>query len=482
MEAAWLEPAGFSAFEIRHSEDAGQKMALVMPDIATCPDCLAEILLPGDRRFGYPFTNCTNCGPRFSIIQALPYDRPNTTMRRFGLCPDCRREYENPADRRFHAQPTACPECGPHLELVGVTGGDTDAIRRTAEALRAGLIVAVKGLGGFHLMVDARNGLAVARLRERKPRRDKPFAVMARDLEQAREICKVSQEAATLLLSPEAPILLLPRRMEPGASLANEIAPGNPNLGVMVPYTPLHHLLLREFGYPVVATSGNLSDEPICTDEDEGLQRLAGIADLFLVHDRPIARHVDDSVAWIVRGEPRLLRRARGYAPLPVPLPESVPAILATGGHLKNTVALSVGSEAFISQHIGDLETTEAMDAFERVIADFLRLYETAPAAIAHDLHPDYASTRWALERAAGETIRLCAVQHHHAHLASCLADNGVAGLRWVSSGMGPAMGLTGQCGEANSCSAMQRASHASRICARFACRAATPLCMNRAA
>jgi hydrogenase maturation protein HypF len=236
MDAAWLEPAGFSAFEIRHSEGAGQKTALVMPDIATCPDCLAEILLPGDRRFGYPFTNCTNCGPRFSIIQALPYDRPNTTMRRFALCPACRREYENPADRRFHAQPTACPECGPHLEFVGVTGGDTDAIRRTAEALRAGLIVAVKGLGGFHLMVDARNGLAVARLRERKPRRDKPFAVMARDLEQAREICKVSQEAATLLLS-QAPILLLPRRMEPGVSLADEIAPGNPNLGVMLPYT-----------------------------------------------------------------------------------------------------------------------------------------------------------------------------------------------------------------------------------------------------
>lgn len=442
MDATWLGPAGFSAFEIRHSEDTGQKTALVLPDIATCSDCLAEALLPDDRRYGYPFTNCTNCGPRFSIIQALPYDRPNTTMRRFVLCPACRREYENPADRRFHAQPTACPDCGPHLEFVGVTGSDSEAIRRTAEALRAGLIVAVKGLGGFHLMADARNGPVLARLRQRKPRRDKPFAVMAPDLEQARAITEMSAEAAALLLSPEAPIVLLPRRTGTDLRLADEVAPGNPNVGVMLPYTPLHQLLLREVGFPVVATSGNLSDEPICTDEKEAQQRLSSIADRFLIHDRPIARHVDDSVAWILRGEPRLLRRARGYAPLPVPLRALAPTILAVGGHLKNTVALNVGSEAFISQHIGDLETVEAMEAFQRVIADFLRLYEATPTAIAHDLHPDYASTRWAQDRAADAPMRLCAVQHHHAHLAACLADNGVSGpalgIIWDGTGYGP--------------------------------------------
>ena len=459
LETAWLEPAGFPDFEIRHSEAAGQKTALVLPDIATCPDCLADILRPGDRRFGYAFTNCTNCGPRFSIIRALPYDRPNTTMRRFILCPDCRREYEDPRDRRFHAQPTACPVCGPHLQLVAAatasqaardilasvnadsSDGDAAAIRGAAKALRAGLIVAVKGLGGFHLMADARNGPALARLRQRKPRRDKPFAVMASDLEQARAISIISPEAAALLLSPEAPIVLLPRRSGADSLLADEVAPDNPNVGVMLPYTPLHHLLMREVGFPVVATSGNLTDEPICTDEAEAQVRLGQIADLFLIHDRPIARHVDDSVAWALRGEPRLLRRARGYAPLPVPLPEPVPTILAVGGHLKNDVALSVGREAFISQHIGDLETAEAMDAFERVIADFLDLYEATPASIAHDLHPDYASTRWALEYAARAGIPHLPVQHHHAHLAACLADNEVAGpalgVIWDGTGYG---------------------------------------------
>jgi hydrogenase maturation protein HypF len=467
IESVWLAAAGYDQFEIRHSDDRGAKTVFVLPDVATCPDCLSEVLDPADRRHRYPFTNCTNCGPRFTIIEALPYDRPNTSMRRFSMCPACRREYEDPLDRRFHAQPNACPVCGPKLAFhdcglrivdCGLNtqseiGNLQSGILAAASALRAGRIVAVKGLGGFHLMVDARNGEALARLRERKPRHAKPFAVMARDPEQARSLCEVSDEAEALLTSPEAPILLLRRR--PDAPISDQVAPGNPNLGIMLPYTPLHHLLLRELDFPIVATSGNLTDEPICTDEEEAKVRLGGIAETFLIHDRPIVRHVDDSVAWIVEGKPRLLRRARGYAPLPVTLADPVPTILAVGAHLKNTVALSVGRQVFISQHIGDLETPEAMAAFERVIADFLRLYEATPLAIAHDLHPDYLSTTWAKEncglipldpssiRNQQSTIRnLIGVQHHHAHLASCLAENGVAGpalgITWDGTGYGP--------------------------------------------
>jgi hydrogenase maturation protein HypF len=446
VDSAWLDAAGYERFEIRHSDDHGAKTVLVLPDIATCADCLAEVLDPANRRYGYPFTNCTNCGPRFTIIQDLPYDRPNTTMRRFVMCPDCQAEYENPLDRRFHAQPNACPVCGPQLALWSPAGeplaNRDEALGRAAEALRAGQIVAVKGLGGFHLTVDARNAEAVARLRERKPRQDKPFALMARDVEQARSLCEIPGQAEALLTSAEAPIVLLRRR--PQATVADNVAPDNPSLGVMLPYTPLHHLLLRELGFPIVATSGNLTDEPICTDEGEAIQRLGHIADLFLVHNRPITRHVDDSVAWIVGGEPQLLRRARGYAPLPVLMPRRLPTILAVGAHHKNTVALSVDRQVFISQHIGDLETAEATAAFERVIDDFLRLYDVRPIAIAHDMHPDYLSTRWAQEHrseagdwktdAASAPIALIPVQHHHAHLAACLAENGLEG---------PALGVT---------------------------------------
>ncbi|MEW5957183.1 MAG: carbamoyltransferase HypF [Chloroflexota bacterium] len=476
LNSDWLEPVGYSQFEIRHSDSQGAKTVLVLPDIATCADCLAEIFDPADRRDRYPFTNCTNCGPRFSIIQALPYDRPNTTMRRFVMCPACQAEYENPLDRRFHAQPNACPVCGPKLalyqrppiadggpqsltdgSLAAVRGrrpavaGGNEALRQTAAALKAGQIVAVKGLGGFHLMVDAANAEAIARLRERKPRRDKPLAVMVQDLAQARSVCEISAQAEAMLASPEAPIVLLPQR--PGAPIAGNVAPGNPNLGIMLPYTPLHHLLLRELGRPIIATSGNLTDEPICTDEDEAVRRLGHIADLFLVHNRPIERHVDDSVAWLLAGEPQLLRRARGYAPLPVLLRRPAPPILAVGAHLKNTVALSVERQVFISQHIGDLETAESMAAFERVIADFLRLYEARPVAVAHDLHPDYLSTRWtqenfgftisdfALDNQAKSKIQIVPVQHHHAHLAACLAENGVdgpaLGVIWDGTGYG---------------------------------------------
>ena len=493
LDKEWLDPAGYASFEIRHSDEAGPKTALVLPDVATCPDCLAEVLDPADRRHGYPFTNCTNCGPRFSIIQALPYDRPNTTMRRFVMCPACQTEYDDPRDRRFHAQPNACPSCGPRLSVIGnqlsvnserltVNGEQseastdyrlpiTDYLHLAAAALRAGQIVAVKGLGGFHLMVDAGNEEAIQRLRERKPRRDKPFALMARDLVAVRRLCEVSPDAEALLASPESPIVLLPRLI--GAPVADAVAPGNPTLGVMLPYTPLHHLLLREINRPLVATSGNLSDEPICTDEHEATARLGHITDLFLVHDRPIERHVDDSVAWIVDGQARLLRRARGFAPLPVLLRGPAPTILAVGAHLKNTVALSVGRRVFISQHIGDLETPEALAAFERVIADFLRLYEAEPVAIAHDMHPEYLSTRWAEERerkenremretrkeGVGETPLdnvsrsssgfpsfpsfpfLLPVQHHHAHLAACLAEHAIdgsaLGVTWDGTGYG---------------------------------------------
>ncbi len=452
LQSAWLSPTGYDRFEIRHSDGLGAKTVLVLPDVATCSDCLAELLDPNDRRHRYPFTNCTNCGPRFSIIEALPYDRPNTTMRRFTMCPACQAEYDSPLDRRFHAQPNACPVCGPRLTLYrsGNTGAwecdGEEALQRAADCIRAGQIVAVKGMGGFHLMVDARNGEAINRLRERKPRHEKPFAVMVRDLDQARLLCEVWPEAEALLTSPEAPIIILRRHSRAANTrypISEAVAPGNPNLGVMLPYTPLHHLLLRELGFPVVATSGNLTDEPICTDEQEAMQRLGGIADAFLVHDRPIARHVDDSVAWIVRGEPRLMRRARGYAPLPVLLKEEIPTILAVGPHLKNTVALSVGRQVFISQHIGDLETPEAMAAFERVIADFLRLYEATPVAIAHDLHPEYLSTHYALERSNVQRFnaRTVGVQHHHAHLAACLAENGVdgpaLGVTWDGTGYG---------------------------------------------
>ncbi len=492
IESAWLPPQGYARFEIRHSAEEGAKTVLVLPDVATCADCLTEVFDPADRRYRYPFTNCTNCGPRFTIIEALPYDRPHTTMRHFTMCPTCQAEYDNPADRRFHAQPNACPACGPTLALYAhpahasrithhasrithhvsrpnaksvmrnfpptyrdyrLLAVADDALRLAARALAAGFIVAVKGLGGFHLMVDARNAEAIARLRERKPRRDKPFALMARDMEQARALCHVSPEAEALLASYQAPIVLLPRRAD--APVAENVAPGNPNLGIMLPYTPLHHLLLREIDFPVVATSGNLTDEPICTDEWEAMDRLGHIAEVFLVHNRPIARHVDDSVAWVVWGEPRLLRRARGYAPLPVLLKREVPTILAVGGHLKNTVALSVGRQVFISQHIGDLDTAEARAAFERVIADFLRLYEAKPVAIAHDMHPDYASTQWAEEgleigdwrleigqsRISNLQSPLIPVQHHHAHLASCLAENQVdgpaLGVTWDGTGYG---------------------------------------------
>lgn len=474
LEAAWLDAAGFGSFEIRASDGDGAKTALVLPDIATCADCRREIFDPTNRRYHYPFTNCTHCGPRFSILESLPYDRANTAMKSFTMCARCQAEYDDPRARRFHAQPNACPACGPHLELWDAHGRRLEtqdiALRAAVDAIRRGMIVAVKGLGGFHLLVAARDERAVRRLRERKHREEKPFALMFPSLESAREAGEVSPLEARLLRSPEAPIVLLRRRREseisnPKTQISSAVAPGNPYLGVMLPYTPLHHLLLAELGVPVVATSGNLSDEPICTDEREALERLGGIADFLLVHNRPIVRHMDDSIVRVVAGRELVLRRARGFAPLPVQLvaadvrrlklqsqaqlAQSEPpyvgcyeSVLAVGAHLKNSVALSVGNQVFISQHIGDLETAPALAAFRRVTADLPRLYEVHPEVIAADAHPDYLSTQFAKERVAQSPgARFISVQHHYAHVLSCMAENELEppalGVCWDGTGYG---------------------------------------------
>jgi hydrogenase maturation protein HypF len=444
METWWLDAAGYSGFEIRHSDPQGRLSAIVMPDMATCPECLREIFDPRNRRFRYPFANCTHCGPRFSIIEALPYDRARTAMKLFPMCPDCEREYRDPSDRRFHAEPNACPQCGPQLELWDASGKTLatrdDALLHAADSVRKGKILALKGIGGFQLIVAARNENAVRHLRERKRREEKPFALMYPSFQAACADCQISDVSARLLLSSEAPIVLL-RRWRDGLPL---VAPGNPFLGVMLPYSPLHHLLMREWGFPVVATSGNLSDEPICTDEREALRRLAGIADLFLVHNRPIVRHVDDSVVRVVMRREQVLRRARGFAPLPLPLntAETADPILAVGAHLKNTVALALGNQAFLSQHIGDLETLQATEAFHRVIADFQRLYDASPRLIVSDAHPDYASTKFAAEFAASHPgVGHSTVQHHIAHVLACLAENEVTapalGVSWDGTGFG---------------------------------------------
>jgi hydrogenase maturation protein HypF len=440
LEISFIDPVGFTRFEIRYSEQTGQKTALILPDIAVCSDCLREILDPTNRRYRYPFTNCTNCGPRFSIIEELPYDRPNTSMKQFRMCPDCEAEYHSPADRRFHAQPNACSRCGPQLELWDghgtIPAREDAALRKAGELISNGKILALKGIGGFQLVVDARQEEAVLRLRRRKRREEKPFALMYPTLEQVRHDCLVSKHEERLLSSVESPIVLLERRPD-GSSLAACVAPGTPSLGIMLPYTPLHHLLMLELGFPIVATSGNLANEPICIDEREALKRLGGIADFFLVHNRPIVRHVDDSIARIVCNREMVLRRARGYAPLPVRLNTALPCILATGAHLKNNVALSVGRDVFVSQHIGDLETTTAFTAFQKTAADLPRLYDARPEMVTCDLHPDYVSTRYALNL----RIPVHQVQHHWAHVLACMAENEleppVLGVSWDGTGYG---------------------------------------------
>ena len=442
LEFSFIDAIGYKDFIIRPSDESGVKTALVQPDIATCEHCLLEIFQPSNRRHRYPFTNCTNCGPRFSIIEELPYDRRTTSMKGFKMCPQCQREYNDPAERRFHAQPNACPICGPQVELWD-SGGNRlarhdDAIHAAADDIRAGKIVALKGIGGFQLICDARNEAAVKELRKRKRRSEKPFALMYPTLDLAREHCRISELEERALLSAEAPIVILQRWSPP---IAPSVAPGNPNLGVMLPYTPLHHLLMRLLNFPVVATSGNLSDEPICIDEREALVRLGGIAEFFLVHDRPITRPMDDSIVRVVRGREMILRRARGYAPLPIHTGQALPCILGVGAHLKNAVALSVGHDVFISQHVGDLETGEAHAAFRAIAADLPRLYDVKPEIIACDLHPDYLSTRHAAQLSAQTNAALHPVQHHWAHVLSCMAENEVPfpalGVAWDGTGFG---------------------------------------------
>lgn len=419
-----LEPS--REFVIVESRQTAGLQVSIPPDLATCDECVAEIFDPENRRYRYAFTNCTNCGPRFTISRSVPYDRATTTMVPFRMCELCRAEYENPADRRFHAQPNACPACGPALETLAAEGESIrhgDPISRAGEALRAAAIVAVKGLGGFHLACDATSSGAVSRLRLRKRREEKPFAIMVRGLAEAEAVARLSAEERRLLSSPERPIVLVRRRDEAG--LAAEVSPGGPLLGVMLPYTPLHHLLLSEAGRPLVMTSGNRCDEPIARSNAEAVARLEGIADEFLVHDRQIESRCDDSVVRVVAGGPVLLRRSRGWVPRPVPV--AVPfdePVLACGGHLKNTFCIGLGAAAYLGPHIGDLENMETLAAFEEAIDRLERFLGVKPELVAHDLHPEYVSTAYA----RGRSGRKVAVQHHHAHVVSAMAEHGLGG------------------------------------------------------
>ncbi|MFQ5924602.1 MAG: carbamoyltransferase HypF [Dehalococcoidia bacterium] len=423
--AASAPPVGYAEFEIRHSIAEEGRYQLVSPDIATCDACKSELLSPEDRRYRYPFTNCTNCGPRFTIIEDIPYDRPKTTMRHFRMCPQCQREYDDPWDRRFHAQPNACPECGPSLELIdgnGKTIACDDVIATTSKLLKEGKILAIKGLGGFHLACDATNEEAIQLLRDRKRRPFKPLAIMLATLDEVREHCFVSNEEEKLLTSPECPILLL--RWRENSSVSRNVAPELKYLGVMLPYTPMHHVLLRETGQPLVMTSGNISEEPIAKDNEEALRRLRGIADFFVLHNRKIYARYDDGVAIVERGKPQLIRRARGYAPYPIHLPFKAKQVLACGAELKNTFCATREDHAFISQHIGDMENLETLEHFENTIELYKKLFRIEPRILAHDLHPEYLSTKYAKELASEFT--LVGVQHHHAHIVSCLVENGI--------------------------------------------------------
>ncbi len=443
-ELSWSTrpPRGDPSFCIEPSEFADSGSIFISPDIATCDDCVAELFEPANRRFRYPFLNCTNCGPRLTIITGSPYDRDRTSMASFAMCAECRAEYHDPGDRRFHAQPTACAVCGPRLRLLDHAGDPIacdDPVAWTAQALVAGKIAAVKGLGGYHLTCSATDDRAVTELRSRKRRDEKPFALMVADLAAAREICEVSPVEADLLSSERRPIVLLRRRS--GGFVAGAVAPGNPWLGVMLPYTPVHHLLLREIsGTPLVMTSGNRSDEPIAYKDEGAIERLTEIADFFLAHDRPIHIRCDDTVTRFVAGDELPLRRSRGHAPQPIRMPvECCVPTLALGGQMKATFALGRGHHALISHHIGDLDHYEAARSFDRAIDHYERLFDVRAELLVHDLHPDYATTRYALHEARSRTTM--AVQHHHAHMASCMAENGldepVIGVTFDGTGFG---------------------------------------------
>ena len=426
QELSHIAPLGATEFVIAASQSAAAHHTGMLNDLATCDACLRELFDPADRRYQYPFANCTNCGPRFTISEALPYDRHTTTMREFVMCDACRLEYDTPSDRRYHAQPNACATCGPGLSR---------SIRDVADAIRHGLVVALKGIGGYHLLCDAAADSVVARLRERKARDGKPFAVMMPSLDAARRHCLIDEHEAEALVSAAAPIVLL--RPAPGCALSPRVGGRAPFVGAMLPYSPLHHLLMRELDWPIVATSGNLSGEPIAFEDDDAHARLSAVADLIVSHTRPIARPCDDSVVRVTAAGPSLLRRARGYAPLPIRTSIDFPKVLAVGGHLKNTIAIGLGRDAIVSQHLGDLDTAPARRAFEAAIDDLCRAYRFVPEYVVADRHPDYASRQWA--DACG--LKVLAVQHHHAHVAACAAEHGLGGrylgVAWDGAGLG---------------------------------------------
>ncbi|HXH48149.1 MAG TPA: carbamoyltransferase HypF [Terriglobia bacterium] len=451
-----LQPLGETEFVIRESVEQEFKAVLVSPDVATCDDCRREFTDPSDRRFGYPFTNCTHCGPRYSIIEDVPYDRPATTMREFQMCADCQAEYDDPGNRRFHAQPNACPVCGPQLSLVdssgapmdisvgkaGVPATDLDIVREVRRLLKAGGIVAIKGLGGFHLACDAEDNDAVLRLRARKRRSDKPFGLMAASVSAVEAFCHVTEKEREALLRARHPIVILARRRE--TSISPAVAPGNNTLGVMLPYTPLHSLLFGESSddppafTALVMTSGNLAEEPIVTTNEEALSRLGHVADAFLLHNRKIHMRVDDSVVRVFSGKERVLRRSRGYVPAVIDLGLPVADILACGPELKNTFCLTHGRHAILSQHIGDMENFETLEFFEETLANLKKLFRVEPGVIAYDLHPRYLSTQYAMDQ---DKFQKIGVQHHHAHIASCMAENSldekVIGVAFDGTGYG---------------------------------------------
>ena len=449
-ESRFLDPIGFTDFRIKESSQIGKKVAAILPDIATCDKCLNEFFDPNDRRYLYPFINCTHCGPRFTIVEKLPYDRSNTSMQHFQMCEQCHAEYENPDDRRFHAQPNACDVCGPHVELWNRAGDvlhrNYQALFQAISAIRDGLIVATKGVGGFQLIADARNDEAVKKLRRRKHRMKKPFALMIPSLDQVQAVCMVSKVEAGLLRSPASPIVILERLRTDQNNVSETsiphisslVAPGNPTLGIMLPYSPLHHLLMKELGFPIIATSGNVSDETICINEYDALDRLSHIADVFLVHDRPIIHHVDDSVVRILAERALVLRRARGYAPLPIFIDKKLPSAISVGAHLKNTISATVGKGVVVSQHVGDLETSQAYSSFKHMVHDVQELYHLSPEIIVCDQHPDYLSSQFA-DRSPHRIIK---VQHHYAHILSCMAENDILestamGVAWDGTGYG---------------------------------------------
>lgn len=431
----------YEDFRIIESTNDPKEFLPVSPDLNVCPDCLAELFDPDDRRYRYPFINCTNCGPRFSIVRSIPYDRPNTSMSGFPLCPECDHEYHNPGNRRFHAQPVACPVCGPHIWLQegqNVLASGDESLKESRQWLTDGRILAVKGLGGFHLVCDANNPETVNQLRLRKKRSGKPFALMAYDLETIQKYATISEAERALLTSPQAPIVLL-QLNEKGRQLAEIVAPDQNTLGFMLPYTPIHHLLLeKEPAFPevLVMTSANISEEPIVTENQEALERMDGIADAFLLHNRLIETRIDDSVVSTFQEKSYFTRRARGYAPNPVLLIKSVPPSLASGTHLKNTFTLARDHYAFLSHHIGDLDNQETWDAYTSAMAHYQKIFRIQPELVACDLHPDYLATRYALDYATANELPLFKIQHHHAHISACLADNG-----WDSSE--PVIGLS---------------------------------------